>query len=100
MPSSSKKLYKRRVNAAIARRRFKKDALEALKVQASNLAKYKALVQKRDRQARSSKRDENDEPPINLLAPPRASMASRAWARSVNTNWRRRREEKARRQYL
>ena len=99
MPSSSKKLSKRRVNAAITRRRFKKDALEALKVQASNLAKYKALVQKRDRQARSSKRDESDEPPINLLIP-RASMASRVWARSVNTNWRRRREEKARRQYL
>ena len=97
--SLSKKLYKRRLNAAIARKRFKKDALEALKVQAANLAKYKALVQKRDRQARSSKRDENDEPPINLLIP-RASMASRAWARSVNTNWRRRREEKARRQYL
>ena len=50
------KTYKRKLNAAVARRRFKNDALEAQMVRAANLAKYKSLLQKRDRQARSSKR--------------------------------------------
>ena len=93
----ARKLYKRRFNAAIARSRFKKDVLEALNIQAANLAKYKRLVQKRDRQVRFSKREENDEPRINLLVPPRTSMGLRAWARSII---RRRRKDSARRQYL
>ena len=96
---SKTKLYKRKLNAAVARKRFKSDTLEAQTVRATNLAKYKSLLQKRDRQARSSKRDEKDEPPINILIP-HASMAARAYARSINANWRRRREEKALRQYL
>lgn len=90
------KNYKHKLNAAVARTRFKNDAQT---VRATNLAKYKALLQKRDRQARSSKRDENDEPPINILIP-HASMAARAYVRSINAVWRRRREEKALRQYL
>ena len=97
--AEAKKLYRRRLNAVIARKRFKKNAIEENKIQAANLAKYRILVQKRDHQARSSKRDENDEPPFNLLIAI-ASMAGRAWRRSVNARWKREREEKALRQYL
>ena len=96
---SKANISKRKLDAVIARRRFKKDAIDAHKVREVNLAKYKALVQKRDRKARSSKRHENEEPPINTLRPV-ASMAGRAWGRSMNARWRKDREEKVWRQYL
>jgi hypothetical protein len=94
----SNKIYRRRSNAVIARRRFSKESLETQNIQATNLAKYKALLQKRERQARFSKREENDEPPVR---PPRVCpLPGRFENWIIYSIWREEREDNARRQYL
>ena len=73
---------------------FKKSAVEARFIRAANISKLNSLIQKRARQARASKREENDHP--YLIVP---AIAGRSAYIYISVECRRRRE-RALRQYL
>ena len=78
---------------------FNKSAVEARSIQAANISKFNSLIQKRARQARYSKREENDDPPISPMSY-RPGIGGRLYVRGIIYAWTIRRRERATRQYL